>query len=299
MNKQCITCDITKPLSEFYYRQDSCSYRSSCKKCLNLQKYKHRQNNIIINKNNVNIDKTQKKTCSVCKIEKTLNDFSVCNGQKSGFYSWCLICSRNKDNNRQKITKKYCDTDIKKCTKCNEYKLLLKNFYKKLGSSDGYSNICNECGKQYRQKNSKIIYQKKKHKLNNNIQYKLSENLRARLRFILGNIKIKKPKTDMLISCSLNFFINHLQKSFYDNISLDNYGTIWQLDHIIPCDWFDLTNTNQLTACTHYTNLQALLINDNCVKSNKLDWIHPKTKYKLTFLRFVFSNFITLPKLIV
>ena len=30
-----------------------------------------------------------------------------------------------------------------------------------------------------------------------------------------------------------------------------NYGIIWQLDHIIPCDWFDLTDINQLKACTH------------------------------------------------
>ena len=94
-------------------------------------------------------------------------------------------------------------------------------------------------------------------------------------------------------------FKNRSALNNYDKITLDNYGTIWHLDHIIPCDWFDLTDINQLKACTHYTNLQTLLINDNSVKSNKLDWIHPKSGYQITFLRLIYNKFITLPKLIV
>lgn len=141
------------------------------------------------------------------------------------------------------------------------------------------------------------MYQKKKYKININIQYKLAERIRGRLRILLGNIKIKKPKTEKLIDCKLDNFIKHLDKSFYENMSFDNYGILWHLDHIIPCDWFDLNNINQLKACTHYTNLQALLINDNIVKSNKLDWIHPKSGYKITFLRLIYNKFITLPSL--
>jgi hypothetical protein len=131
-----------------------------------------------------------------------------------------------------------------------------------------------------------------------NIQYKLSENIRARLRILLGNIKIKKPNTEKLIDCSLDDFTKHLNKLFYKDISFDNYGTTWHLDHIIPCYWFDLTDINQLKACTHYTNLQPLLINDNSVKSNKLDWVHPKSGYKITFLRLIYNKFIKLPKFI-
>jgi len=50
---------------------------------------------------------------------------------------------------------------------------------------------------------------------------------------------------------------------------------------------------------SHYTNLQALLINDNTGKSNKLDWVHPKNGRQITFLRLIYNKFLTLPKLIV
>jgi hypothetical protein len=58
--------------------------------------------------------------------------------------------------------------------------LVLENFSLK-HSIDGYSNICLQCEKEYRNKNFKIIYQKKKEKLDTNLQFKMSENIRARI----------------------------------------------------------------------------------------------------------------------
>lgn len=126
--------------------------------------------------------------------------------------------------------------------------------------------------------------------------YNSSENIRARIRVLLGKNKVTKPRTDKLIGCSLDEFIVHLQKYFYDGMSLDNYGSVWNLDHIVPCSWFDLTKINQLKACTHYTNIQPLLISHNGNKSNKLDWVHPKSGYQITFLRLIHSKFLTLPE---
>lgn len=148
-----------------------------------------------------------------------------------------------------------------------------------MGTTDGYSNKCKKCVQKYRQSVAKELYQKKKARLGTDIQFKLAENIRARVRQLLGNKKIIKPKTQELINSTLKDFIQHLEKHFYDDISLDNYSTKWQLDHIIPCDWFDLTDLLQIKACCHYTNLQPLLIKDNCAKSNRLDWVHPKSGY--------------------
>ncbi len=107
-------------------------------------------------------------------------------------------------------------------------------------------------------------------------------------------MKIKKPITTELIGCSLNSFIKHLQSQFYENMSFENYGTVWHIDHIIPCNYFDLTIPLQLKACSHYTNLQPLLIKDNSIKSNRLDWVHPKRGYQVTFLRFVLSEYLSI-----
>lgn len=298
MTQKCTKCKIDKSLSEFYIRSENGNYRKDCKECMWKRKIELRKKNTIKNQEKLKIiDKTQIRNCTICNKEKQLSEFSIKKDSKSGFYSWCLVCSRKKDNERRKLRKEYSIIDMKKCNKCNINKNVLKNFSKKLGSIDGYSNICKECSKEYRKNISKELYKKKKHRLNTNIQFKLSENIRARIRMLLGAKKISKPKTEMLIDCNLDYFIKHLNKSFYDQITFDNYGIIWQLDHIIPCNWFDLTDINQLKSCTHYTNLQALLIKDNTVKSNKLDWIHPKSGYQITFLRLIYNKFITIPDL--
>lgn len=300
MSQKCIKCDNEKSLTEFYFRNDSQSYRNECKICFNQAKKILREKNTIKNDEKLkNIDKTQIKVCSICNKKKQLTEFSIHKGTVNGFYSWCLVCSRKKDNNRKKIRKEYTVTDIKDCSQCNKSKNILKNYNKKIGTQDGYSNICKECLTKYRKSVSKEKYQKKKHKLNTNIQFKLAENIRGRIRILLADIKVKKPKSEKLIDCTLNNFVKHLNKSFYNEITIDNYGKVWHLDHIIPCDWFNLTDINQLKSCTHYTNLQALLINDNLIKSNKLDWIHPKSGYQITFLRLIYNKFIILPKLIV
>jgi hypothetical protein len=299
MSQKCSKCEIDKPLSEYYVRSETGNYRKDCKECITNQKRKLREKHTIKNQEKFKtIDKTIISKCTICKQDKPLSDFSIHKGTASGFYSWCLICSRKKFKEQTKNIEEYNKNDVKTCTKCNKSKTVLKNFSKKY-SKDGYSNTCKECNKEYRQGISKELYQKKKHKLNTNIQFKLAERIRGRLRILLGDIKVKKPKTEKLIDCTLDNFVKHLNKSFYEEITFDNYGSIWHLDHIIPCDWFDLSDINQLQACTHYTNLQALLINDNTVKSNRLDWIHPKSGYQITFLRLIYNKFITLPKLIV
>lgn len=37
-----------------------------------------------------------------------------------------------------------------------------------------------------------------------------------------------------------------------------NWGTVWELDHILPCVSFDLTKLEEQQKCFHYTNLQPL-----------------------------------------
>jgi hypothetical protein len=290
----CNKCNKEKDLSNYYIRSDTGKHRKECKECGNNIKKNRRE--VLKEKNSkLEIDITQTKICTQCNISKTINLFSKKNDSVSGIYSWCLECSSNKYKIQKRNIVDYSDTDKKKCSKCNIEKSVIDNFSKK-HSRDGYSNLCKLCVKQYKKDNSKEIYQKKKHKLENDIQFKLAERIRARLRTLL-NAKVLKPKTEELIGCSLDDLIKHLNRLCYSNIIIENsgknHGKVWQLDHIIPCNYFNLNNFNELKACTHYTNLQPLLIKDNSIKSDNLDWIHPKSGYQITFLRLIYSGFLT------
>jgi len=124
--------------------------------------------------------------------------------------------------------------------------------------------------KIYRETNKNKIKVYNKSKYKNDIQYKLSRNLRGRLyKSINGNFKVGSAVRDL--GCSVEQLKQHLESKFLPGMSWDNWAHDgWHIDHIKPLDSFDLTDRNQLLEACHYTNLQPLWAKDNLVKSNKL-----------------------------
>lgn len=50
----------------------------------------------------------------------------------------------------------------------------------------------------------------------------------------------------------------HFQSQFVGNMTLDNYGTVWAVDHIIARKWYDEGDEEDLRRCWSRTNLQPL-----------------------------------------
>jgi len=101
-----------------------------------------------------------------------------------------------------------------------------------------------------------------------NIQHVLKERLRHRIRNTVTK-GYKSASSLKLLGCDIEFFKKHLQKQFTEGMSWDNYGD-WHIDHIIPCDSFDLTIPEEQAKCFHYTNCQPLWAKDNIIKGNKI-----------------------------
>ena len=80
---------------------------------------------------------------------------------------------------------------------------------------------------------------------------------------------VKKQKTIQYFGCTLDELKIHLQSKFKHGMNWNNYGPVWEVDHIVPCDSFDLTDDYQVRLCNHYTNLQPMLKHLNRRKSNK------------------------------
>jgi hypothetical protein len=69
---------------------------------------------------------------------------------------------------------------------------------------------------------------------------------------------VKKQKTMHYFGCTTEELKAHLQSKFQPGMTWENHGPVWEVDHIVPCDSFDLTDDYQVRLCNHYTNLQPL-----------------------------------------
>ena len=175
---------------------------------------------------------------------------------------------------------------MKKCNNCNETKPYL-DFYRSRNNKDGYEYYCKPCKKAHRAKNKEVdkrYYQKNKeeriayarsyqksnpekvredHRLymrkrRQDPKWRLKESIMALINF---HLKEKTKKTNEYLGCSYKEYSAYLEQQFDENMSWDNYGTYWEIDHTIP-----LSKGGSF----HYTNTTPMTISENRSKSNKL-----------------------------
>jgi hypothetical protein len=249
------------------------------------------------------------KKCSVCKVEKSKEEFNKLKLSLDGLNYNCKTCDKQKrlkNEERLKNRSSFLFPDEKLCTKCQTIKS--KNCFSHVKSRlDGLSSKCKECSKNYsanrRVKLSSrdlnlVEHPDTKHcpdcklELNNKefgrsihnacglntyckkcnkARYGLRNKLSGRIRIALKRHLIKKStRTIDLIGCSIDFFEKYLESRFIEGMSFEALNSgKIHIDHIIPCSSFDLSDVAQQYKCFHYTNLQPLWAVDNLIKSNK------------------------------
>ena len=62
----------------------------------------------------------------------------------------------------------------------------------------------------------------------------------------------------------------YLESKFTKEMTWENYGKFWHIDHIIPIDVFNLLDINEQLMAFHWSNLQPLQATENIIKSNKI-----------------------------
>ena len=79
---------------------------------------------------------------------------------------------------------------------------------------------------------------------------------------IYKSLKGKKLRKSWksVVNYSLKELINHLEKQFDENMSWDNYGTYWWIDHIKPRASFHFTSPDspEFKECWALENLQPM-----------------------------------------
>ena len=180
---------------------------------------------------------------------------------------------------------------VKKCSKCGIISLK-SNFHKNKNMIDGFQpywvscikkyrkkyyiehrDLELECNKKYRSDNKDKINENFKNRKKLDSNYKLVCNLRSRtsIGFKAQNVR-KTNKTFDLLGCSHSFFKNWIFYQLYGNMTLENYGSVWHIDHCIPIASFNLLDESEMKKCFNWINLRPMYWSENISKGDKLDY---------------------------
>jgi len=219
------------------------------------------------------------KHCKRCDQVLDLSDFSknkyICKSC-TAHYKRILNFSKKGINllPEKNITRK--NTKIileeKRCKGICKRILPISEFSKCTHTNIGKSR-CKNCladeSKIYFQKNKRERIAKASLKRKNNPYYRNIQSIRQSVRRFAIEMN-GKPKTLDLIGCTWDYLKTYLQSQFKPEMTWENYGTIWHLDHKIPICLFDLCLIECQKIGANFRNLQPSLKQTNYQKSDFL-----------------------------
>ena len=125
--------------------------------------------------------------------------------------------------------------------------------------------------KEYYLRNKKEINRKKvekcKQRKSIDPEYRIRQNLRSRYTSIVRRGGTTKIHSLVLDSNSVR---QHLESMFKPDMSWENYGTLWTVDHYIPCSAFDLRIKEHVEFCFSLQNTRPMYRDENIRKRDKI-----------------------------
>ena len=191
---------------------------------------------------------------------------------------------------------------VKKHFKCGNISLK-NNFHRDIKKNDGFIPYCKLCRKVYRKKysnehydleinrrrkyrfeikiklkNSVVIIGKEqmntsKTKKQSDLKINIACNLRSRTSIAFKSQNVRKTnKTIDLLGCSHYFFKRWILYQLYrSNMTIENYGSVWQIDHCLPIASFNLLDETDMKKSFDCVNLRPMYSNENNSKKAKID----------------------------
>ena len=135
---------------------------------------------------------------------------------------------------------------------------------------DSFKAICDKrrAGETYKEKNN--AYRREVYKNDSQEKYRRKYRLDLR-KYIFQDKDPSHKKFKLITNCTRNNIRSWLEFNFKPEMTWDNYGTMWNLDHITPCSSFDLTQEDQLKTCFNWKNTVPVYCKENLEKFNKVD----------------------------
>jgi len=266
--KICPDCKVEKDDSVFVY---GTRILVRCLQCQNEQRCKKRKEA----KAKV---KEITKVCKICNTEKNGIEFEFGTLQcKPCFYE------KNKESN-YRVSEEDPDKTCKTCHNTKSALMFRKREFvckectkKKLyewreNNKERFLEIC----KTYRDKDDKKKLRQEylKKKYSEDIKFKLTHLYRTRIRqCVKSKFFPKNTAFDYVgtLGCEWDTLIRWLEFNMTPEMTWENYGPYWHVDHVYPCSLFDFSQETERVKCFNWTNLTPLEAIENLKKSNHLD----------------------------
>lgn len=228
------------------------------------------------------------KICSRCKKEKQLSEFYVnlkCNLGVEGQCKQCRkdIADLNKEERKRRDKEYYSRPEVKERKQQyqkayyeqNKEKLkqqAREHYNKNIEQYHEYDRQRSKTEERikYRRNYNEIYYKNNKEKLNaydrqryfkrkENIKYTLGQAIAGGIRRCIGNNKAERH-WETIVNYTFEDLVKHLELQFIPEMSWDNYGSYWEIDHIIPQNLFDIQSVEdeQFKICWSLANLRPL-----------------------------------------
>ena len=255
-NRICRKCGENKKIDDFRIKNNKTGSRGhicySCKK-LSMKEYNRKT---YVHKPRIR-KVEHSRICKECHIEKTIDSFRYENKKQKWISKMCHDCFKAK-RNKKRIERHNKNKELDNNQNREWYNKNKESRKKKI--------------KEWRDNNPEKV-KEIRHNYFKRSDKKLLRNLRTRVSNALKGI-FRSIHTMDLMGCSIEEFKDHLQKTAINNGYLDfdinNYvGRYYHIDHIIPCDAFNLSCKFHQRLCFHWSNMQILDIHKNSSKHAK------------------------------
>lgn len=121
--------------------------------------------------------------------------------------------------------------------------------------------------------------------------FRFQRNCKSRIHSAFRDRKLNKSdKTIKYLNCTIPHLAEWFVFSFHDErMTIDNHGTYWHIDHVIPINKFDLTKTDDICLCFNWINLSPLEGSENISKHDTIS-IEQIKRHVQKLVDFLYNN---------
>jgi len=237
---------------------------------------------------NTKLETVASKLCKICIFYKDLEMFY----KKT---STCKDCynskRREKYNNNEEHRKKLIEmASLFKHNKVISRQKIKQEEQEKIGVENKICKYCEEIKPKTRFRHNRL---KCKDCERDDPNEKFKRYVRTRIYNCLRNKNKTKHSIEYLGCTSQEYFSWMLT---YDPIyNLDNYGSEWHIDHVIPLSTFNLNNVEEQLIAFNWRNTMPLSAKNNMSKNNRINKMQVNTHF-IKLLQYHNENNIELPQ---